>query len=462
MGTIIVAFVTDQLLLLGLPALLLVLFIGIVDFAKLYFLLYASIPLSIALELGGGFSTDIPSEPLMIGLSGISTLYLLTNRSPGFSAFIRHPISILLFLHIGWTLIATINSSYPWISWKFFLAKMWYILPFYILTGILIRRNKDIYKIIEYVLVPLVILVGIILFRHAGEGFSFKSVNFVMGPWFINHVMYAAILVTLFPIVFACFRNQGLQLSQKDWPALVRISILLLFLAGILHSYTRAAMVALAIAIVSYYIIRNRWITQSIVFAIVAILIGFNYLTNNNQYLQYAPEYTKAISHQKFDRLLEATTQGEDVSTMERAHRWIAGIRMAIDKPISGFGPGCFYSAYKPYTVRSFQTYVSNNPEKSGIHNYFLMVFVEQGIPGGIIFLIFSITLLIYGQRIYHQSRNPQDRVIVMGLILSIISIDALLLINDLIETDKVGAFYFTFAAIMVIMDNRLRFQSSN
>jgi len=74
-------------------------------------------------------------------------------------------------------------------------------------------------------------------------------------------------------------------------------------------------------------------------------------------------------------------------------------MRMAADRPLVGFGPGAFYESYVPYTLSSFQTYVSDNPEKSGIHNYYLMTSVEQGIPGLILFLILTILPLILAIR---------------------------------------------------------------
>jgi O-antigen ligase len=60
---------------------------------------------------------------------------------------------------------------------------------------------------------------------------------------------------------------------------------------------------------------------------------------------------------------------------------------MVGDKYILGFGPGGFYNYYQSYTLSQFTTYVSNNPDRSSTHNYFLMTAVEQGLPGLLIFL---------------------------------------------------------------------------
>mgnify|MGYP000226584146 CR=1 FL=1 len=81
------------------------------------------------------------------------------------------------------------------------------------------------------------------------------------------------------------------------------------------------------------------------------------------------------------------------------------------------------------------------------------MTFVEQGYFGGLLFLLFSFLILIKGESIYHQSPTEERKRIVMIAMLCLIIIDALLLINDLIETDKVGPFYFISIVILVNTD---------
>jgi O-antigen ligase len=95
---------------------------------------------------------------------------------------------------------------------------------------------------------------------------------------------------------------------------------------------------------------------------------------------------------------------------MERVYRWVAAAYMIQDRPYSGFGPGNFYFNYQKYTVSSFKTYVSDNPERSGIHNYFLMVTVEQGVPGLVFFLLFCLLVIFKGQQVYHYTPDAGRR----------------------------------------------------
>ena len=176
-------------------------------------------------------------------------------------------------------------------------------------------------------------------------------------------------------------------------------------------------------------------------------------MVQKNNYLEFAPDFEKTITHTSFDNLVEATYKGEDISTMERFYRWVAGMYMARAEPATGFGPGNFYNFYRSYTVTSFRTYVSDNPEKSGIHSYYLMTLVEQGFPGLLFFILLCFFVLIKGEVIYHQTKDPTRRKNIMTILMSMVAIYALLLINDMIETDKVGTFFFMNMALLVNMD---------
>ena len=259
---------------------------------------------------------------------------------------------------------------------------------------------------------------------------------------------YGSLICILIPFAWYYWR------SRKNWGSTSLWLLVLLFLIGAMYlSYTRATYVAFLGAIGAYFIIRWRLTRWAIVFSIIAGLFIVNNLLDNNRYLDFAPDYDRTITHTEFESLIDATAKGEDISTMERVYRWVAGTNMIQERFFLGFGSGNFYFFYKPYTESAFKTYVSNNPDKSGIHSYFLMVFVEQGIIGFLIFLAICILALLVGERAYHRARNSIDRLKVMASILCLLQILLILIINDLIESDKVGPFFFFSLAVITLMD---------
>ena len=110
---------TDTLILFALPVVFLLAYITIVDFRKIFYLLLIFLPLSTEVELPGGFGTDLPSEPLMLLLTGVFLVYGIYNGRRLNTAFLKHPLTLLLLLHISWIGITTLHSEQFVFSFKF-------------------------------------------------------------------------------------------------------------------------------------------------------------------------------------------------------------------------------------------------------------------------------------------------------------------------------------------------------
>lgn len=428
--------------------------IAIFDFKKLYFLLFASIPLSVEIYLPGGLATDLPSEPLMWVLMGVTFIYVLLNFSHLSALPFRHPITLLLLAHFAWIITTTITSEQFVFSLKYSLAKVWYLTVFYFLSlKIFKKEESSIKKMVYPTLTVLTIVMLICLVRHAGYGFSFTDVNRVVGPFFQNHVVYAALPSVFVPFAwYATYWHRRWSFSW--WIIIFAIAILIL---GIQFSYTRTAYVALMMAVGAKVVIRLRLMKWVLIATTIGAVAGVFYIIDHNRFLEYAPNFSKAVSHESFDNLINATYKLEDISTMERVYRWVAAGHMVSDKPYMGFGPGNFYSFYKNYTVSSFRTYVSDNPERSSTHCYFLMVWAEQGIFGLLFFVAFCFGVLLLGERVYHQTQDLAMRRVSLMATLSFVINLGILLINDMVETDKLGSFFFLSAAILVSINIRNR-----
>ena len=434
----------------AIPAILLVAYVAVVDFRSLFFLLLACIPFSIEYTFPNGFGTDLPTEPLMVGLMLVYFLYVAKS---GFvlrgGIFLRHPITLLIVLSLAWAVVATINSLDVFLSIKYLLAKIWYIVAFFFLGGVILKEKKDIKRFAWTIFIPLSIAVLITTIRHAAVGFSFQDVNYVMQPMFRNHVSYGCILATFLPFIVLALTWTPPRSTTK-WLLIIG---LVLFLFAIQLSFTRAAYGAVMGAGAFYFIVKYR-LTRYVVAAAIIAVIGFvGYITSHDKYLDYAPRFDRTITHQNFDNLLEATAKGEDISTMERVYRWVAGFQMVSHRPLTGFGPNNFYDFYKSYTVTKFKTYVSDNPDGSTVHCYYLLMAIEQGIPGMLIFFILIFYVLLRGEKIYHKAKERWQRNTAMAALLSFATILILILINDLIETDKIGSFFFMNMAILINLD---------
>jgi len=439
----------ENYLLLLIPVAVLFIYLSLNDLKFIYLLLLFTIPLSIEVSLPNGFSTDFPTELLIGGLMILFFPYVLSKGKSFEPEFFRNSILFLVLIHYTWVLISTVFSSDPFVSIKFSMAKTWYIITFIFVTALIIKGVEDFKRPFWCLLLPLLFTIIYTLVRHSQTGFSFETVNTPMLPFFRNHVNYACSIAQMIPFTILGISWYKKKSFKRRW----LIFSLLLMLVAVYFSYTRSAWLALLIAAVLIPVIHFRMLRWVVPLSLAGVICFFVYMGYNGHYLDHAPDYETTIYHPELGEHLASTFEGKDISSAERIYRWVAGVRMWTHEPWVGYGPGNFYNFYKSFTVNSFQTYVSDNIERSSIHNYFLLMLTEQGIIGLIIFLALTIAILVGGERIYHQTIRKEEKRYVLAILLCLIIIYVNTFLSDLIETDKIGSFYFICIALIVNQD---------
>ena len=409
-----------------------------------YYLYFLLMPISVEVELPGGLATDFPTEPFMWFLTGAGSLVFLIRCDQLDTRRFQNPVTVLLLFHLLWIALCIFFTTDKVVSGKWFLAKLWYVIPFYFGTYYFVSDNTQFRRILLFTFYPLILVVLWILSRHYGYGFSFDTSNTVVYPIFRNHVNYASTLVLFLPFVWYLIVSSGNKPEKYMLAGAFAI-----FVIAVYFSYTRIAILCLPIGVGAYFIIKWKWVKWAMAACFAGLIFIISFLVTENRYVNFAPDFEKTITHTEFDNLLDATYKLEDISTMERVYRWVAGAHMLKERPFFGFGPATFYNNYMDYTVSIFKTYVSDNPDHSGIHSYYLMTAVEQGLIGLIIFLLLIIVVLLTGEKVYHSVRVPETKQKVMACIISVIIILVINLINDTLEVDKIGPFFLMSLAII-------------
>jgi O-antigen ligase len=431
-----------------LPAVLAVaLLVALVEWRWIYYLLFFLLPFSEEISLFGGLSMDVPSEPLMLALTAcVGTALLLGTVRISRREWL-HPLILVLALMLLWTAVDAFFSVDGLKSFKYLLAKVWYLTPFVLGTLLIVRRPADAWRFATFYAAGACLSVLYVVSRHATKGFSFADINWALRPFFRNHVIYAAMLALLIP--FCWF---ALRAATKAGPKLAWRVVLGILLFGLLTSYTRASILSLPIAALYLLVMRLRFTKAVLVAVAVGVTFAVVHIATGDNYMEFAPNYERTIFNGKnFEKHLEATYKMQDVSGMERVYRWVAAARMIADKPLVGSGAATFYPEYKRYTIKSFRTYVSDNPEKSTTHNYFLLQLAEQGIPGFLLFLVFISTALLKAESLYHRARHqPEVRRVVLATAMSLVVIVFHLTLNELIEADKIGPVFFICIALLI------------
>ena len=422
----------------------------------LFYVLLFSIPWSAEIQVTESLGTDLPDEPLMLLMAfAVIALFLAGNRKQEQQRPFS-PLLLILFVSFCWSVVTVALSTHVVLSLKYLLAKGWYLLAFALAPLVLNGDERLIRRSAVVLFSAMFLVTSVALVKHAAYHFSFAGINDALAPFFRNHVNYSALLVFMVPLQIAFFRFA----KTKTLRFFIALSLLIV-LTALGLSYARGAWLALVAGLSAFWLIKKGWLLKTYVLVILLGGCFVYWLQHNDRYLAFAPEHDTTIFHKDFGEHLIATYQGKDVSTAERFYRWVAGVRMSSDRPATGFGPTTFYQHYKSYALPLFRTWVSDNREQSTVHNYFLLLLIEQGVPGLLLFLLLVGALFWQAQVIYHRTADPFWKITV-AVIASILWMQCTVnFLSDLIETDKVGSVFYLCLAFLVLADRRTRMNTN-
>lgn len=415
----------------------------------LLYLLVVSIPWSIEYNITPQLGTDLPDEPLMWLASGAALLGWLhharSDRRTGL-----HPLLFLIGLQLIWTLLILPSSTNLLVSFKYLLAKLWYVLAFLVLPLFIFRNRRIINHCVLLLLVSMLAAMCVALIRHGINGFTFEAINPSLEPFYRNHVNYSSILVCMVPLEIAVLRTIRSVLFKR-WLTV----ILLITAAAIFLSYARGAWLALLLGLGSFWITRKRQLFLSYLLVLVLLCGAFIWLSRDDHYLRYSNDFKTTIFHKNFREHLVATYEMKDLSTAERFYRWVAAVRMGSDSWLTGFGPNTFVQNYQRYTLPAFRTWVSDNKEHSTVHNYFLLLFTEQGAIGLLLFVVLLGAAFWYVQHTWLQARDrwEQTTSITTGAIL--VMLCTINFLSDMIESDKTGSLFYLCFAVLISLSQQ-------
>ena len=443
---------TGYYLLLALPFGYLFFLLAGANWKAIYWIFLFSIPVSVHLSLGDTLSTSVPDEPIMWFFLLMFGLMWANNPRVLPEWWLRHPLVALVVIQYVWLIVAVVFSKELFISIKFLLAKTWFLTSFFILPVLIFREKKDYKKAFLVFLIPLFATMAFIFLKHWAIGFNFRKVEKSIGMLYYNHVEYSTVMSMVFPVACMAF---PLTKGKPLWVRVLLLLVILFFLPAVYFTYARAAYLAIVFAFGIYVTIRLRLVNfvMPVFYGLIALMLV--YMIQGNKFISFRPTYQKTYMHKTWTDHIVATFRGEDMSSMERLYRWIAGVRMSNDRPVTGYGPNAFYYHYKPYAVSSFRTYVSRNPEHSTTHNYFLLMLVEQGWPAMILYAILVMVVFAQAQKTYHRFNDRFYKKVTLAVAMMFAAGFINNFFSELLETHKVGALFYLSIALLVILDRK-------
>lgn len=430
------------------PAALLVVFLALFSLDKLMLLVVFLTPFAINLQdLEGGLGLSLPTEPIIFGIMVLFILKQL-HRASFDREVLRHPITIAIIVNLVWIFITSVTSDLPVVSFKFLISRLWFVISFYFLGTQLFKKYSNIKTFIWLYLVPFAVIIVYTLYCHAQVNFDEQIANYIMSPFYNDHTVYGAMLAMFFPVLlFFCF--------NKKYSASVRFAaviLLIIYIFGLIFSYTRAAWVSLGVALIAYVclLLRVRFRTLLIAFFAVAT-VAFIYQTDIVMKL----EKNRQDASQDFDKHIESISNiSTDASNLERINRWNAAFRMFHERPVFGWGPGTYSFEYAPFQHAKEKTIISTNMgDKGNAHSEYIGPLCESGLLGLITFVVIIITVLSTAFRLYYTVKDYEMKKLVLVTLLGFITYITHGALNNFLDTDKASVPFWGFVAMIVAID---------
>jgi len=391
---------------------------------------------------------SIPTEPMFAGFLLIFLLKFLTGKNIDKRIF-RHPVSIAVLLNLSWILVTGITSTMPVVSFKFFLSRLWFVVPLYFMAVYFFKDKDFIKKYIWAYITAFIIIILYSLYNHISVGLFVKRIaHGVMRPFFNDHTSYGAVLAMFIPVItgwlFIKKQNKSFEI--------INFFLLILFLFAVTFSYSRAAWISITAVLIIFIIIKlkiNRYILIFSSVTLVALFFMFQFqiidnLKKNRQ--DSSADLEKNVS--------SVTNIATDASNLERINRWNSAFKMFEERPVFGFGPGTYMFQYAPYQMSYDRTIISTDfGDVGNAHSEYIGPLAESGILGLLTFLAIVITTLITGIKVYYRAKDKNLKILVISLLLGLITYYIHGFLNDFLNTDKASVPFWGFTAIIVAVD---------
>ena len=444
-----------ELLIWLIPAALAVVLLAVLSLERLLLLTLFLTPLSIQISyLTGkaGFDLSLPTEPILALLLLVAVFKLIVTRE--FSPkLLKHPVTVLVGLYLAWTLVTSLTSTMPEVSFKTLAYRMWFIAGFYLITAQLFVSDRFSRKYILAYAAGLAVVVIFFLARTGSAGLlNQQFAHSACYPFFKDHTSFGASMAFLIaPLTIILFRK-GESMPKR----ILLTALIILFAAGFIFSYSRAAWVsliaALALSVILWFKMPVRLLAVAAAGFIVAVIFSAGWIW------QKMDSTTEDSSANLGQHLRSSSNISTDQSNLERINRWKCALKMFAEKPVFGWGPGTYQFKYGPFQKASDKTIISTDFGDAGnAHSEYLGALSESGLPGALIFIAMTFLILITGIRVWYREKKNFAGYFALAIITGLMTYVIHGIMNSFLDSDKIAALWWGFAAMLVSMDLKVK-----
>lgn len=430
------------------PVGLMAIYFAIFYTEKMYLSIAFLTPLSINIEeYTDSFGLYIPTEPLLFGLMLLLTFQHLQKSLVDPKVW-WHPIILAVGFYLFWIFITSITSTDSIVSFKFMLARLWYIVPLLFFGTRVFNRIENIRKFIWLFCIAMCIAICYTLIIHAGYNFGEQEGHWVMWPFFKDHTIYGATIAFVVPMIFGLYFSKKHELIMQ----VVLIGMIGVILIGLFFSYTRAAWLSVIAAIMVLIVIKLR-IKLSILAGIAAIGLITLYFSWDSIQMELERNKFEHTTEEFGEKLQSATNVTTDASNLERLNRWSCAISMFKERPFFGFGPGRYAFEYARFQRPENLTIISTNfGDMGNAHSEYLGPLAEMGVFGLLSMVLIVIAIFYKSITLYYKwpEEDKETRTLILAMILSLVTYFVHGFLNNYLDADKAAVPIWSFSAAFI------------
>lgn len=440
------------------PPAMMVFLIAIISLEKFLLVTIFFVPLSVQMRfIIPDISADLflPTELMLPLILILVLLKALVTREMDRRIF-AHPVTIIGFCMLGWSLLTSFTGTLPLVSLKSVAARLWFFTGFYILAVQIFKNHEKIEGYFKAYLAGMIPVVTYFIVNMWRSGlFSQKATFQAVRPFFNDHTAIGASLAFCIPVIVFLLFKKGRGAFSRFFLFLM----LALFSFAFVLSYSRAAWISLAVAsiIALMLALKISWkvIVPAGALVVIAIVASWSSLVlmfNENR------QASSGDLSKHFQSISNIST---DDSNMERINRWKSALRMSAERPLFGWGPATYQFSYAPFQIASEKTAISTNYGEGGnAHSEYLGALAESGIPGMVLFVVLVAAILYRAINLYNKAGDKQSALLVLTLTAGLITYVVHGALNNFLDSDKISALFWGMIAAIVAMDIEFRNRS--
>ena len=175
-------------------------------------------PFAINVALFQEMELSLPVEPMMILFTVMFFFRVLVDKTYD-KQLLRHPVSRLLLASLAWMSITSATSEMPWVSIKYTLARIWFVVPFFFAAVQIFKSHKRIRQFYWAYAIGLAIIILITTSKTLGNFSDLQTMHRVMKPFYNDHTAYGCVIALMLPVAFY-FLFQKVKGDKKDGKAI--------------------------------------------------------------------------------------------------------------------------------------------------------------------------------------------------------------------------------------------------